>query len=68
MNNEQSSAAWMYFRIFIGGVLLVLFVYLVVTDSFDADLISRLLMLLIGILEAGSGVVQFRALRFAKKK
>lgn len=63
MNTETSNAAWMYFRIFIGVALVGLFIYLVVTDSFDADLISRLLMLLIGILEAGSGVVAFRASR-----
>ena len=68
MDSDTSSAAWLYFRIFIGLVLLALFVYLILTNSFNTDLIARLLMLLIGVLEAGSGIIAFRSTRHRTKK
>lgn len=58
---------WMYFRIFVGVVLVAAFVFLLVTKSFDTDLIAQLLMVLIGILEAGTGVLAFRSRKIVKK-
>jgi len=67
MNNEQSMAAFVYFRIAVGIILVIAFVYLIATNSFNTELISRLLMLIIGLLEAGSGIVAVRASRRKSK-
>lgn len=64
----SDTSVWLYFRVLIGVVLLSLFAFLVVTSSLEAELISGLLALLVGILLTGESVTAIRASRIVKKK
>jgi len=68
INLVKLENAWLVFRLLVGVVLLAMFVYLVLKgEALDSDLVSHLLMLLIGILETGAGALAFRASRREKK-
>lgn len=56
-----------YLRILTGVVLLALFAWGVLRVDSDPVLLDRLWMILLGILEAGSGVALYRVNRAARK-
>lgn len=60
MSDQSLKAAWTYFRIFIGIILLCAFVYMMLTGQGDGEIVSRLLLLLIGLLQVGTGVVNVK--------
>ena len=60
MSDQALKAAWQYFRMGVGTVLVISFVYMMLTGNGEGDITSRLLMLLMGLLQIGSGFVNAR--------
>jgi hypothetical protein len=60
MSDQKLKAAWQYFRMLIGLILVAAFVYMMLTGQGDGDIIGKLLMLLMGVMQMGSGFVNAR--------
>lgn len=60
MTDQQLKAAWQYFRMLIGLVLIIAFVYMMLTGAGNEELLSKLLALLFGVMQFGNGAVNLR--------
>jgi len=61
-----NNTLWLYFRIVVGVVMLLIFGWLVITQSADDNLITTLLSLLIGLLTSGDSILALREARLKK--